>query len=167
MSPGNRTQQDLILSRFFNFFKCKFYLNSIINTWVENMNSTFTLWYDRYLSWTKQVWTWDTFVIQENFFVYVCPLDALQTLVGQQNARYGIIKIFNALQESSANKHLLYVSVQSLQPNLYCSVLSHLHLPLSFLLNAFTSMKIGPLWKYLHLAPFRNWGLVFSITLEV
>ncbi|MBN3301739.1 SNX25 protein, partial [Amia calva] len=37
--------------------------------------------------------------------------DALQSLVGQQNARYGIIKIFNALQESSANKHLLYVSV--------------------------------------------------------
>ncbi|KAG9347004.1 hypothetical protein JZ751_005931 [Albula glossodonta] len=35
--------------------------------------------------------------------------DALQSLVGQQNARYGIIKIFNALQEVSANKHLLYV----------------------------------------------------------
>ena len=35
--------------------------------------------------------------------------DALQNLVGQQNARYGIIKIFNALQEASANKHLLYV----------------------------------------------------------
>lgn len=29
--------------------------------------------------------------------------------MGQQNARYGIIKIFNALQETSANKHLLYV----------------------------------------------------------
>uniref|UniRef100_A0A4W3JSQ7 Sorting nexin 25 n=1 Tax=Callorhinchus milii TaxID=7868 RepID=A0A4W3JSQ7_CALMI len=36
--------------------------------------------------------------------------DALQNLVGQQNARHGIIKVFNALQESSANKHLLYVS---------------------------------------------------------
>ncbi|RXM30821.1 Sorting nexin-25 [Acipenser ruthenus] len=34
--------------------------------------------------------------------------DALQSLVGQQNARHGIIKIFNALQETSANKHLLY-----------------------------------------------------------
>ncbi|KAJ8383449.1 hypothetical protein AAFF_G00220450 [Aldrovandia affinis] len=38
--------------------------------------------------------------------------DALQSLVGQQNARYGIIKIFNALQESSANKHLLYVLLE-------------------------------------------------------
>uniref|UniRef100_A0A8C5LN38 Sorting nexin 25 n=1 Tax=Leptobrachium leishanense TaxID=445787 RepID=A0A8C5LN38_9ANUR len=36
--------------------------------------------------------------------------DALQNLVGQQNARHGIIKIFNALQENRANKHLLYVS---------------------------------------------------------
>ncbi|KAM9377596.1 sorting nexin-25 isoform 2-T2 [Pholidichthys leucotaenia] len=34
--------------------------------------------------------------------------DALANLVGQQNARYGIIKIFNALQEANANKHLLY-----------------------------------------------------------
>lgn len=34
----------------------------------------------------------------------------LQNLVGQQNARHGIIKIFNALQETRANKHLLYVS---------------------------------------------------------
>lgn len=29
--------------------------------------------------------------------------------MGQQNARNGIIKVFNALQEASANKHLLYV----------------------------------------------------------
>lgn len=36
--------------------------------------------------------------------------DTLQSLVGQQNARHGIIKIFNALQETRANKHLLYVS---------------------------------------------------------
>uniref|UniRef100_A0AAY4B1K2 Sorting nexin 25 n=1 Tax=Denticeps clupeoides TaxID=299321 RepID=A0AAY4B1K2_9TELE len=40
--------------------------------------------------------------------------DALQNLVGQQNARYGIIKIFNALQESSANKHLLYILLEML-----------------------------------------------------
>ena len=39
--------------------------------------------------------------------------DMLQSLVGQQNARYGIIKIFNALQEKRANKHLLYVSKAS------------------------------------------------------
>lgn len=38
--------------------------------------------------------------------------DALQNLVGQQNARYGIIKIFNALQEANANKHLLYVLME-------------------------------------------------------
>lgn len=36
--------------------------------------------------------------------------DTLQSLVGQQNARHGIIKIFSALQETRANKHLLYVS---------------------------------------------------------
>lgn len=40
--------------------------------------------------------------------------DALANLVGQQNARYGIIKIFNALQEANANKHLLYVRIISL-----------------------------------------------------
>ncbi|OCT99570.1 sorting nexin-25 [Xenopus laevis] len=34
--------------------------------------------------------------------------DVLQNLVGQQNARHGIIKVFNALQENKANKHLLY-----------------------------------------------------------
>nr|KAF6480899.1 hypothetical protein HJG59_010693 [Molossus molossus] len=33
--------------------------------------------------------------------------DVRQSLVGQQNARHGIIKIFNALQETRANKHLL------------------------------------------------------------
>ncbi|CDQ69267.1 unnamed protein product [Oncorhynchus mykiss] len=36
--------------------------------------------------------------------------DALQNLVGQQSARYGIIKIFISLQETYANRHLLYVS---------------------------------------------------------
>uniref|UniRef100_A0A8C5DWV6 Sorting nexin-25 n=1 Tax=Gouania willdenowi TaxID=441366 RepID=A0A8C5DWV6_GOUWI len=40
--------------------------------------------------------------------------DALANLVGLQNARYGIIKIFNALQEASANKHLLYVLMEML-----------------------------------------------------
>ncbi|XP_036314405.1 sorting nexin-25 isoform X3 [Pipistrellus kuhlii] len=40
--------------------------------------------------------------------------DMLQNLVGQQNARHGIIKIFNALQETRANKHLLYVLMELL-----------------------------------------------------
>lgn len=44
-----------------------------------------------------------------NTFLFSYSLDALANLVGQQNARYGIIKIFNALQEANANKHLLYV----------------------------------------------------------
>uniref|UniRef100_A0A4W5KZ06 Sorting nexin 25 n=1 Tax=Hucho hucho TaxID=62062 RepID=A0A4W5KZ06_9TELE len=35
--------------------------------------------------------------------------DALQNLVRQQNARYGII---NSLQEANANKHLLYVLME-------------------------------------------------------
>ncbi|KAM9849469.1 sorting nexin-25 [Aulostomus maculatus] len=48
--------------------------------------------------------------------------DALANLVGQQNARYGIIKIFNALQEASANKHLLYVMMEMLLKEL-CSEL--------------------------------------------
>ncbi|KAJ8262199.1 hypothetical protein GJAV_G00163640 [Gymnothorax javanicus] len=38
--------------------------------------------------------------------------DALQNLVGHQNGRYGIIKVFNALQEVKANKHLLYVLLE-------------------------------------------------------
>ncbi|KAJ8383106.1 hypothetical protein SKAU_G00038840 [Synaphobranchus kaupii] len=38
--------------------------------------------------------------------------DALQNLVGHQNGRYGIVKIFNALQEVSANKHLLYILLE-------------------------------------------------------
>ncbi|XP_065098291.1 sorting nexin-25 [Paramisgurnus dabryanus] len=45
--------------------------------------------------------------------------DALQNLVGQQNARYGIIKIFNALQEARANKHLLYILLEMLLKELY------------------------------------------------
>ncbi|XP_072520148.1 sorting nexin-25 [Salminus brasiliensis] len=47
----------------------------------------------------------------------------LQNLVGQQNARYGIIKIFNALQEASANKHLLYILLEMLLKEL-CPELS-------------------------------------------
>lgn len=49
--------------------------------------------------------------------------DVLTNLVGQQNARYGIIKIFNALQEASANKHLLYVLMEMLLKEL-CPELS-------------------------------------------
>ena len=49
----------------------------------------------------------------------------LQSLVGQQNARHGIIKIFNALQETRANKHLLYVS--NLKPPRGFTVSSVLH----------------------------------------
>ncbi|KAL7981909.1 hypothetical protein Chor_000966 [Crotalus horridus] len=40
--------------------------------------------------------------------------DTLQSLVGQQNARHGVIKVFNALQETKANKHLLYVLLEML-----------------------------------------------------
>ncbi|XP_060102448.1 sorting nexin-25 isoform X2 [Heteronotia binoei] len=40
--------------------------------------------------------------------------DTLQSLVGQQNARHGVIKVFNALQETKANKHLLYVLLELL-----------------------------------------------------
>ncbi|KAM9143400.1 sorting nexin-25 isoform 9-T9 [Pangshura tecta] len=39
--------------------------------------------------------------------------DTLQSLVGQQNARHGVIKVFNALQETRANKHLLYTPYHS------------------------------------------------------
>ncbi|XP_075053038.1 sorting nexin-25 isoform X2 [Mixophyes fleayi] len=52
--------------------------------------------------------------------------DALQNLVGQQNARHGIIKIFNALQEHKANKHLLYVLMEVLLVELCPEVRTHL-----------------------------------------
>nr|DBA29133.1 TPA: hypothetical protein GDO54_009390 [Pyxicephalus adspersus] len=52
--------------------------------------------------------------------------DALQNLVGQQNARYGIIKIFNALQENRANKHLLYVLMEVCLLELCPELRSHL-----------------------------------------
>ncbi|XP_066429551.1 sorting nexin-25 [Eleutherodactylus coqui] len=52
--------------------------------------------------------------------------DALQNLVGQQNARHGIIKIFNALQENRANKHLLYVLLEVLLVELCPELRTHL-----------------------------------------
>ncbi|MEE6460808.1 hypothetical protein FKM82_001109 [Ascaphus truei] len=52
--------------------------------------------------------------------------DALQNLVGQQNARHGIIKIFNALQENRANKHLLYVLMELLLIELCPELRTHL-----------------------------------------
>ncbi|XP_032725796.1 sorting nexin-25 isoform X1 [Lontra canadensis] len=52
--------------------------------------------------------------------------DTLQSLVGQQNARHGIIKIFNALQETRANKHLLYVLMELLLLELCPELRSHL-----------------------------------------
>ncbi|KAM5279335.1 sorting nexin-25 isoform 4-T4 [Hipposideros larvatus] len=52
--------------------------------------------------------------------------DALQSLVGQQNARHGIIKIFNALQETRANKHLLYVLMELLLTELCPELRAHL-----------------------------------------
>lgn len=55
------------------------------------------------------LWKTQTLIIFLSDFFFFFLLDALINLVGQQNARNGIIKIFNALQEASANKHLLYV----------------------------------------------------------
>ncbi|XP_023076755.2 sorting nexin-25 isoform X1 [Piliocolobus tephrosceles] len=52
--------------------------------------------------------------------------DTLQSLVGQQNARHGIIKIFNALQETRANKHLLYVLMELLLTELCPELRTHL-----------------------------------------
>uniref|UniRef100_A0ABI7X1X2 Sorting nexin 25 n=1 Tax=Felis catus TaxID=9685 RepID=A0ABI7X1X2_FELCA len=52
--------------------------------------------------------------------------DTLQSLVGQQNARHGIIKIFNALQETRANKHLLFVLMELLLIELCPELRSHL-----------------------------------------
>ncbi|XP_057553087.1 sorting nexin-25 isoform X3 [Hippopotamus amphibius kiboko] len=52
--------------------------------------------------------------------------DTLQSLVGQQNARHGIIKIFNALQETRANKHLLYVLMELLIIELCPELRTHL-----------------------------------------
>ncbi|XP_069487611.1 sorting nexin-25 isoform X2 [Ambystoma mexicanum] len=52
--------------------------------------------------------------------------DVFQNLVGQQNARHGIIKIFNALQENKANKHLLYVLMELLLIELCPELRSHL-----------------------------------------
>uniref|UniRef100_A0A8D2FXS6 Sorting nexin 25 n=1 Tax=Theropithecus gelada TaxID=9565 RepID=A0A8D2FXS6_THEGE len=52
--------------------------------------------------------------------------DTLQSLVGQQNARHGIIKIFNSLQEARANKHLLYVLMELLLIELCPELRTHL-----------------------------------------
>ncbi|XP_038254850.1 sorting nexin-25 isoform X2 [Dermochelys coriacea] len=52
--------------------------------------------------------------------------DTLQSLVGQQNARHGIIKVFNALQETRANKHLLYVLLELLLTELCPELRIHL-----------------------------------------
>nr|XP_007998629.1 sorting nexin-25 isoform X1 [Chlorocebus sabaeus] len=52
--------------------------------------------------------------------------DTLQSLVGQQNARHGIIKIFSALQETRANKHLLYVLMELLLIELCPELRTHL-----------------------------------------
>lgn len=52
--------------------------------------------------------------------------DTLQSLVGQQNARHGIIKIFKALQETRANKHLLYVLMELLLTELCPELRAHL-----------------------------------------
>ncbi|XP_004428801.1 PREDICTED: sorting nexin-25 isoform X1 [Ceratotherium simum simum] len=52
--------------------------------------------------------------------------DTLQSLVGQQNARHGIIKIFNALQETRANKHLIYVLMELLLIELCPELRTHL-----------------------------------------
>ncbi|XP_036984788.2 sorting nexin-25 [Artibeus jamaicensis] len=55
--------------------------------------------------------------------------DMLQSLVGQQNARHGIIKIFNALQETRANKHLLYVLMELLLTELCPELRTHMDPP--------------------------------------
>ncbi|KAM8786308.1 sorting nexin-25 [Rhynchonycteris naso] len=55
--------------------------------------------------------------------------DMLQSLVGQQNARHGIIKIFNALQETRANKHLLYVLMELLLVELCPELRAHTEPP--------------------------------------
>ncbi|XP_015854176.3 sorting nexin-25 [Peromyscus maniculatus bairdii] len=52
--------------------------------------------------------------------------DTLQSLVGQQNARHGIIKIFKALQETRANKHLLYIVMELLLLELCPELRTHL-----------------------------------------
>ena len=43
----------------------------------------------------------------------LCSLisDAVKTLVGDENARRGTIKMFEVLQDVRLNKHLFYVSV--------------------------------------------------------
>ncbi|XP_042663510.1 sorting nexin-25 isoform X2 [Tyto alba] len=52
--------------------------------------------------------------------------DTLQSLVGQQNARHGVVKVFNALQERKANKHLLYVLLELLLTEVCPELRAHL-----------------------------------------
>ncbi|XP_062349562.1 sorting nexin-25 isoform X2 [Cinclus cinclus] len=52
--------------------------------------------------------------------------DTLQNLVGQQNARHGVVKVFNALQERKANKHLLYILLELLLTELCPELRAHL-----------------------------------------
>ncbi|XP_010222272.1 PREDICTED: sorting nexin-25 [Tinamus guttatus] len=52
--------------------------------------------------------------------------DTLQSLVGQQNARHGVVKVFNALQERKANKHLLYVLLELLLIELCPELRAHI-----------------------------------------
>lgn len=81
-----------------NWTKCKhdpYLLTSLIHGCV--------VW----CTWISAMWNVDLLISLLSIWSFMS--DALANLVGQQNARYGIIKIFNALQEASANKHLLYV----------------------------------------------------------
>ena len=41
----------------------------------------------------------------------LCAADALKNLVGEDNARHGTIKVFEALQDVRLNKHIFYVRV--------------------------------------------------------
>nr|XP_048311570.1 sorting nexin-25 isoform X2 [Myodes glareolus] len=52
--------------------------------------------------------------------------DTLQSLVGQQNARHGIIKVFKALQKTRANKHLLYVLMELLLAEMCPELRTHM-----------------------------------------
>lgn len=72
-----------------------------------------------------------------------CRSDALQNLVGQQNARYGIIKIFNALQETRANRHLLYVSRPALTLLLFIYISGFHSVSADALISAFWKHTFG------------------------
>ena len=44
------------------------------------------------------------------WLIYLLISDAVKTLVGEENARRGTIKMFEVLQDVKLNKHLFYVS---------------------------------------------------------